>query len=151
MRLLLAPRRVFLFLTFLLGAALLGGPAVAQDISINLGGNNGGVTERAIQLIALLTILSLAPSIVVMMTSFTRIVVVLSHRAGHRDRAAECDDRVACALPHRLGNGACPAERLRHRHQAARRQSDYRRAASVRPERRKSAENRISLSHSLHK
>ncbi len=31
-----------------------------------------------IQLIALLTVLSLAPSIVVMMTSFTRIVVVLS-------------------------------------------------------------------------
>ena len=72
-------RRVLLFLTFLFGAALFGGPAAAQDISINLGGGgNGGVTERAIQLIALLTILSLAPSIVVMMTSFTRIVVVLS-------------------------------------------------------------------------
>ena len=53
------------------------GPALAQDISINLG-QGGGVTERAIQLIALLTILSIAPSIVVMMTSFTRIVVVLS-------------------------------------------------------------------------
>ena len=54
-------------------------PAMAQDISINLGGQgNGGVTERAIQLIALLTVLSLAPSILVMMTSFTRIVVVLS-------------------------------------------------------------------------
>jgi flagellar biosynthetic protein FliP len=54
-----------------------GEPALAQDISINLGAG-GGVTERAIQLIALLTILSIAPSIVVMMTSFTRIVVVLS-------------------------------------------------------------------------
>ena len=51
---------------------------MAQDISINLGGGNGGVTERAIQLIALLTVLSIAPSILVMMTSFTRIVVVLS-------------------------------------------------------------------------
>ena len=52
-------------------------PAVAQDISINL--NEGtGVTERAIQIIALITILSLAPSILVMVTSFTRIVVVLS-------------------------------------------------------------------------
>jgi flagellar biosynthetic protein FliP len=51
---------------------------MAQDISINLGQGNGGVTERAIQLIALLTVLSLAPSILVMMTSFTRIVVVLS-------------------------------------------------------------------------
>ncbi|OQW57526.1 MAG: flagellar biosynthetic protein FliP, partial [Proteobacteria bacterium SG_bin9] len=54
-------------------------PAAAQDISINLGGQGGGgVTERAIQLIALLTVLSIAPSILVMMTSFTRIVVVLS-------------------------------------------------------------------------
>lgn len=54
------------------------GPAAAQDISINLGQGNGGVTERAIQLIALLTVLSIAPSILIMMTSFTRIVVVLS-------------------------------------------------------------------------
>ena len=52
-------------------------PAVAQDISINFG-QGGGLTERVIQLIALLTVLSLAPSILVMMTSFTRIVVVLS-------------------------------------------------------------------------
>lgn len=52
-------------------------PAAAQDISINLG-QGTGVTERAIQMIALLTVLSLAPSILVMMTSFTRIVVVLS-------------------------------------------------------------------------
>jgi len=54
-------------------------PAAAQDISINLGGGDGGgLTERVIQLIALLTVLSLAPSILVMMTCFTRIVVVLS-------------------------------------------------------------------------
>src|SRR5262249_32083839 len=53
--------------------------AAAQDISINLGGGEGaGLTERVIQLIALLTVLSLAPSILVMMTCFTRIVVVLS-------------------------------------------------------------------------
>ncbi len=51
---------------------------MAQDISINFGQGNGGVTERAIQLIALLTVLSIAPSILIMMTSFTRIVVVLS-------------------------------------------------------------------------
>jgi flagellar biosynthesis protein FliP len=55
-------------------------PAAAQDISINLGpgGGNSGLTERVIQLIAFLTVLSLAPSILIMMTSFTRIVVVLS-------------------------------------------------------------------------
>jgi flagellar biosynthesis protein FliP len=52
-------------------------PAVAQDISINLG-QGGGLTERVIQLIAFITVLSLAPSILIMMTSFTRIVVVLS-------------------------------------------------------------------------
>ena len=71
------PRRVFYFL-ICLAAAVFADPAAAQDISINLGAGNGGVTERAIQLIALLTVLSIAPSILVMMTSFTRIVVVLS-------------------------------------------------------------------------
>jgi flagellar biosynthetic protein FliP len=55
--------------------------AVAQDISINFGqggAQGGGLTERVIQLVAFLTVLSLAPSILIMMTSFTRIVVVLS-------------------------------------------------------------------------
>ncbi|MBT9290583.1 flagellar type III secretion system pore protein FliP [Hyphomicrobiaceae bacterium 22] len=51
--------------------------AAAQDISINFG-QGGTVTERAVQLVAVITVLSLAPSIVVMVTSFTRIVVVLS-------------------------------------------------------------------------
>jgi len=71
------PRRV-LYLAILISAGALADPALAQDISINLGQGNGGVTERAIQLIALLTVLSIAPSILIMMTSFTRIVVVLS-------------------------------------------------------------------------
>jgi flagellar biosynthetic protein FliP len=52
-------------------------PALAQDISVNFG-QGAGLTERVLQLIALLTVLSLAPSILIMMTSFTRIVVVLS-------------------------------------------------------------------------
>ena len=52
-------------------------PAWAQDISINFG-QGGGLTERVLQLVALMTVLSLAPSILVMVTSFTRIVVVLS-------------------------------------------------------------------------
>ncbi|MGC1464137.1 MAG: flagellar type III secretion system pore protein FliP [Pseudolabrys sp.] len=52
-------------------------PAVAQDISVNFG-QGSGLTERVIQMVALLSVLSLAPSILVMMTSFTRIVVVLS-------------------------------------------------------------------------
>jgi flagellar biosynthetic protein FliP len=52
-------------------------PAAAQDINISLG-QGSGLTERVIQLIAFITVLSLAPSILIMMTSFTRIVVVLS-------------------------------------------------------------------------
>jgi flagellar biosynthetic protein FliP len=58
-------------------ASSLVSPASAQDISINFG-QGAGLTERVIQLVALITVLSLAPSILVMMTSFTRIVVVLS-------------------------------------------------------------------------
>jgi len=51
--------------------------AGAQDISVNFG-QGAGLTERVVQLIALITVLSLAPSILVMVTAFTRIVVVLS-------------------------------------------------------------------------
>jgi flagellar biosynthetic protein FliP len=51
--------------------------AAAQSLTLDLG-PGGGVTERALQLVALVTVLSLAPSILVMVTSFTRIVVVLS-------------------------------------------------------------------------
>ena len=54
-------------------------PALAQNISIDLGqGADGTVTGRLVQIVALLTVLSLAPSILIMMTSFTRIIVVLS-------------------------------------------------------------------------
>lgn len=52
-------------------------PLGAQEISIDFS-EGTGLTQRAFQLIALVTILSLAPSILVMVTSFTRIVVVLS-------------------------------------------------------------------------
>lgn len=60
-----------------LALALLPTVGAAQDISIDFG-NDTTLTERAIQLIALITVLALAPSILVMVTSFTRIVVVLS-------------------------------------------------------------------------
>ena len=53
------------------------GPARAQTLTLDLGAG-GGVTERALQLVALVTVLALAPSVLVMVTSFTRIVVVLS-------------------------------------------------------------------------
>ncbi len=51
--------------------------AFGQDITIGFG-DDATVTERAVQLVGLITLLSLAPSILVMVTSFTRIVVVLS-------------------------------------------------------------------------
>lgn len=53
------------------------GFADAQTISVDLG-NGDGLTTRVLQTVALITILSLAPSIVIMTTSFVRIVVVLS-------------------------------------------------------------------------
>ena len=54
-------------------------PALAQSVTLDLGGNtNGSATGRIVQLLMLLTVLSLAPAILVTVTSFTRIVVVLS-------------------------------------------------------------------------
>ena len=55
-------------------------PALAQSVSIDLGAGAGGAgtTARLIQLTALITVLSLAPSLLVMVTAFTRIVIVLS-------------------------------------------------------------------------
>ncbi len=73
-----SPRRV-LFSAILTAAGSLADPAHgAGHQHQSRPGAGGGVTERAIQLIALLTVLSIAPSILIMMTSFTRIVVVLS-------------------------------------------------------------------------
>jgi flagellar biosynthetic protein FliP len=61
------------------GAAILlaAGPALAQTLTLDLG-QGSTATSRIVQIILLITILSLAPSILVMTTSFTRIVVVLS-------------------------------------------------------------------------
>ena len=54
-------------------------PAAAQSFTVDFGADaSSGFSGRIIQLVLLLTILSLAPSIIIMMTSFIRIVVVLS-------------------------------------------------------------------------
>ncbi|MEK0083224.1 flagellar type III secretion system pore protein FliP [Benzoatithermus flavus] len=53
------------------------GAAAAQSLSVDLG-QGGSVTGQIVRLVLLLTVLSLAPSILVMVTSFTRIVIVLS-------------------------------------------------------------------------
>jgi flagellar biosynthetic protein FliP len=65
--------------TFILGFALMIMPhtVLAQSVNVDLG-KNGSLSARVIQLIGLMTVLSLAPSIVIMTTSFVRIVVVLS-------------------------------------------------------------------------
>jgi len=52
-------------------------PVGAESFTLELG-NGSSATGRILQLVALLTVLSLAPSILIMVTSFTRIVVVLS-------------------------------------------------------------------------
>ena len=53
--------------------------AHAQSVSIDMGTAGApGATSRLIQLTALVTVLSLAPSLLVMVTAFTRIVIVLS-------------------------------------------------------------------------
>ena len=52
-------------------------PAAAPALSINLGGSEQGSVATAIQIVVVMTVLTLAPSILVLMTSFTRIVIVL--------------------------------------------------------------------------
>ena len=51
--------------------------AAAQAINIDLNGE-GTMTGQIVRLVLLVTVLSLAPSILVMVTSFARIVIVLS-------------------------------------------------------------------------
>ncbi|WP_241502687.1 flagellar type III secretion system pore protein FliP [Bombella intestini] len=57
-------------------------PATAQSVTLDMGKGGGigeaGTTSRLIQLTALVAFLSLAPSLLVMMTAFTRIIITLS-------------------------------------------------------------------------
>lgn len=61
----------------LIAMLILSGPAAAQSLALDFG-DDTTATARIVQLVALLTVLSLAPSIIIMVTSFTRIVVVLA-------------------------------------------------------------------------
>jgi len=66
-------------LFWLLALLLLPAIGHAQSVNIDLGaGGQAGATARLVQLTALVTVLSLAPSLLVMTTAFTRIVIVLS-------------------------------------------------------------------------
>ncbi len=71
----------FLFLCLVLVAALgfFAFSAEAQTLSLNVQDQpTGSATARIFNIILMITVLSIAPSILVMMTSFTRIVVVFS-------------------------------------------------------------------------
>ncbi|MBE9606383.1 flagellar type III secretion system pore protein FliP [Acetobacteraceae bacterium H6797] len=66
---------------FILALALvcLSLPAMAQSVAIDLGAaGQAGATARLVQLTALVGLLSIAPSALVMVTAFTRIVIVLA-------------------------------------------------------------------------
>lgn len=66
----------------LAGAALLcaatGATAQVPDLNALLPAGNGAATGRIIQLVALLTVLSVAPGLLIMVTSFTRFIVAFS-------------------------------------------------------------------------
>jgi flagellar biosynthesis protein FliP len=75
-------RRAYFFAMGLVAAVAAGvafvEPAAAQSFTMDLGDQTGTATGKIIQIVVLITVLSLAPSILVMVTSFTRIVIVLS-------------------------------------------------------------------------
>ncbi|MGP9820885.1 EscR/YscR/HrcR family type III secretion system export apparatus protein [Salinarimonas sp. NSM] len=67
------------------GLLVLAAPALAQgfDLSGLLPEGEGSTTGRIVQMVALLTVLSIAPGLMIMVTSFVRFVVALSFlRAG---------------------------------------------------------------------
>lgn len=65
---------------FALGLGMLSSPKVAwaAGITIDLGDSAAKQTGASLQILMLLTVLSMAPAILMMMTSFTRIIIVLS-------------------------------------------------------------------------
>ena len=73
----LHPTRIIFGLLSLGLTLSLAGPAAAQSFSLDLG-DGPTATGRMVQFFLLFTVLSIAPSVLVMVTSFTRIVIVLS-------------------------------------------------------------------------
>jgi flagellar biosynthesis protein FliP len=71
-----------LFVAFILLLAVTASAAqttALPNVSLNIGGNaDQGKAATVVQLLFILTVLSLAPAILMMVTSFTRIVIVLS-------------------------------------------------------------------------
>ncbi len=73
------PKKIFIFILFLCFLGIVY-PAAAQTVSLSMdeAASSGSATARIFNVILLITVLSIAPSILVMMTSFTRLVVVFS-------------------------------------------------------------------------
>jgi flagellar biosynthetic protein FliP len=65
-------------LLLLLSLLILPGLAAAQSLSVDLGGESGSATGRIVEIVAVMTVLSVVPGLLVTVTSFTRIIVVLS-------------------------------------------------------------------------
>lgn len=70
-------RKSILLCLAVIAVSALPGMALAQAISIDLG-DNGSLTARSIQLILLITVLSLAPGLLIMVTCFPFLVTVLA-------------------------------------------------------------------------
>ncbi len=73
-----ARRALIIALLVGLGAALGPGAALAQEVTLDLGEGGEGLSARIVQLFLLITVLSLAPGIAVMVTCFPFMVTVLS-------------------------------------------------------------------------
>lgn len=73
-------KKIFFLSLIVFAVSLLAyNPAWAQTLSLNMQDQpSGSATARIFNIIMMITVLSIAPSILVMMTSFTRIVVVFS-------------------------------------------------------------------------
>lgn len=63
---------------FIILAILLSTGAMAESVTFDMGNTGGSFSGRLIQMFLVFTVLSVAPSLIIMVTSFTRMVVVLS-------------------------------------------------------------------------
>ena len=72
-------KKIIIFALTLIVCALASSYSLAQSVSLNIDDvSTGTASARIFSILALITILSLAPSIVIMMTSFTRLITVFS-------------------------------------------------------------------------
>ena len=72
------PVKRLLLVALFLAATTMGAAAQTVDLGALIPGGDASATGRIIQLVAILTVLSVAPGLLIMVTSFTRFVVALS-------------------------------------------------------------------------